>query len=71
MADDRVDGGEVPLTHNLLAIMLGVQRPAVTVAVHALERKGLIRGGRRVVTIENRKGLVKFSKSAYVQPDDL
>lgn len=27
MADDRVDGGELALTHKLLAIMLGVQRP--------------------------------------------
>ena len=40
MADDRIDGGELPLTHKLLAIMLGVyRRPVVTVAVQALERK--------------------------------
>jgi CRP-like cAMP-binding protein len=28
MADDRIDGGELPLTHNFLGIMLGVQRSA-------------------------------------------
>lgn len=28
MADDRIDGGEVPLTHKLLGVMLGVQRSA-------------------------------------------
>ena len=71
MADDRIDGGELPLTHKLLGIMLGVHRPAVTVAVQALERKGLIKAGRRVITVLNRKGLVKFSKGAYVAPDDL
>ena len=71
MADDRIDGGKLPLTHKLLGIMLGVHRPAVTVAVHALERKGLIKAGRRVITVLDRKGLVKFSKGAYVAPDDL
>ena len=71
MADDRIDGGELPLTHKLLAIMLGVYRPAVTVAVQALERKGLIKAGRRVVTILDRKSLVKFSKGAYVAPENL
>jgi CRP-like cAMP-binding protein len=69
MADDRVDGGELPLTHKLLAIMLGVQRPAVTVAVQVLERKGLIRAGVRIITILNRKGLVKFSNGAYLLPE--
>jgi CRP-like cAMP-binding protein len=71
MADDRIDGGELPLTHKLLAIMLGVQRPAVTVAVQALEREGLIKAGRRVITVLDRKGLVKFSNGAYVAPDRL
>ncbi len=51
--------------------MLGVQRPAVTVAVQALEREGLIKAGRRVITILDRKGLVRFSNGAYVAPDDL
>ena len=71
MANDRLDGRELPLTHNLLAIMLGVQRPGVSVAVEALERKGLIRAGRRVITVRDRKGLVAASNGAYVRPDDL
>ena len=68
MAHDRIVGSELPLTHKLLAIMLGVQRPAVTVAVQALERKGLIKAGRRAITVLNRRGLIKFSKGAYVAP---
>jgi CRP-like cAMP-binding protein len=69
MADDRIDGAELPLTHNFLGIMLGVQRSAVTVAVQALERKGLIRAGRRVITVIDRKGLIKLSNGAYLSPD--
>jgi CRP-like cAMP-binding protein len=68
MAHDRIVGSELPLTHKLLAIMLGVQRPAVTVAVQALERKGLIEAGRRAITVLNRRGLIRFSKGAYVPP---
>lgn len=69
MAQDRIDGSELPLSHKLLAIMLGVHRPGVTVALRALERKGLIRPGRKNITILNRKGLVAAAKGAYVRPD--
>ena len=71
MAQDRSDGSELPLTHTLLAIMLGVQRPAVSVAAKALERQGLVRAGQRVITILDRKGLVAASNGAYVRPDGL
>ena len=69
LADDRLEGGELPLTHKLLAIMLGGQRPGVTLALQVLQRKGLIRAGRRIITILDRKGLVKFSNGAYRPPD--
>ena len=69
MADDRIENGEVPLTHRLLAIMLGGHRPAVTLALQVLERKRLISTNRGLITILDRKGLVKFSKGAYVPPD--
>jgi len=65
MADDRIDGGELPLTHNFLSIMLGVQRPGVTLAVRALEHAGLIRAGRGVITIVDRKGLETVSNGTY------
>jgi CRP-like cAMP-binding protein len=54
MADDRIDGGELPLTHKLLAIMLGVQRPALTSAVRVLEREGLISASRRSIKVKDR-----------------
>ena len=68
MAADRMDGKELPLTHKFLALMLGVQRPAVTVAVQALEREGLIKAGREVITITNRKRLVEMSNGTYLPP---
>ena len=42
MAADRLDNGELPLTHEFLAMMLGVRRPGVTVAIQELERDGVI-----------------------------
>jgi CRP-like cAMP-binding protein len=66
MADDRIDGGELPLTHKLLAIMLGVPRPSVTLAIHALERQGLISAKRGVITIIDRKGLLKLADGTYL-----
>ncbi len=71
MADDRIDGGTLPLTHKLLGIMLGVERSAVSASVKRLERKGLVRMGRRVITILDRKGLVSFANGAYVRPEGL
>jgi hypothetical protein len=38
MASDRLDGDEVPLTHEFLSVMHGVRRPGVTTT---LDRKGL------------------------------
>ena len=66
MADDRIDGGELPLTHRFLSLMLGVQRPGVTLSMQALERAGLIRATRGVITIVDRKGLERMSNGAYL-----
>ena len=69
MAHDRVDGDLVPLTHEFLATMLGVQRPGVTVALGLLENKGLIQAERGVVSIADRKGLEEISNGAYGAPE--
>ena len=65
MADDRVDGEKLPLTHEFLAMMLGVTRPGVTVAVQSLERKGLIERQRGSIVIIDRKALEKLSNGTY------
>ena len=70
MADDRVDGNELPLTQEFLAIMLGVRRSGVTIALQELERTGLIAHRRGIITILEREALEESSNGAYVPPND-
>jgi CRP-like cAMP-binding protein len=65
MMRDRCDSDVLPITQSLLGEMLGVQRPSITNAVRELERAGLIEGGRRQVTILDRRGLTQASCECY------
>jgi CRP-like cAMP-binding protein len=65
MMRDRADDDALQITQNLLAEMLGVQRPSITNAAGELERAGLIARGRRQVTILDRQGLVAASCECY------
>ncbi len=65
MACDRAEGSELPLTHEFLSIMLGVRRAGVTVALNILEKKGLVRARRGVISVLDRKGLEKITDGAY------
>jgi CRP-like cAMP-binding protein len=69
MAHDGADRDEIPLTHALLAVMLGVRRPGVTVALSALERRGLIAIGRGSIIIIDREGLEESAHGIYGQPE--
>jgi CRP-like cAMP-binding protein len=69
MADDRLDGGELPLTHEFLAMMLGVRRPGVTVAIQQLEREGVIAKKRGRIAITNNKALEKRPNGTYLPAD--
>ncbi|MGH6793831.1 MAG: Crp/Fnr family transcriptional regulator [Methylocella sp.] len=61
MMRDRGDDDTLQITQDLLAEVLGVQRPTVTNAARELERAGLIARGRRQVTILDRQGLAEAS----------
>jgi CRP-like cAMP-binding protein len=65
MARDRLDGDDLPLTHEFLALMLGTQRPGVTIALHSLERAGLITNRRGSITILDRRALEESSNGTY------
>jgi CRP-like cAMP-binding protein len=65
MMRDRGDSDTLPITQDLLAEMLGVQRPSISNAAQELERAGLIERGRREVTILDRQGLTKASCECY------
>lgn len=69
MAHDRLNTDSVPLTHEFLAVMLGVRRAGVTVALHSFERRGLIATRRGQLTLVNRKGIEQVAGSFYGIPE--
>lgn len=69
MAQDRSDGDDLILTHELLALMLGVRRPGVTTALSVLEDKGLINLRRGAIAIKDRDGLKLTANGAYGAPE--
>lgn len=69
MADDRLDDEELPLTHEFLGLMLGTHRPGVTLALHGLEKAGLIATRRGRVRILDRKALELSSNGTYIPAD--
>jgi len=62
---DRMDHDTLPLTHELLAEMLGVQRSTVSGVLRTLQMAGLISQGRGVITITDRSGLEETSCECY------
>jgi CRP-like cAMP-binding protein len=69
MAHDRLDTVSVPLTHEFLAVMLGVRRAGVTVALHNFERRGLIATRRGQLTLIDRAGIQEVAGSFYGIPE--
>jgi CRP-like cAMP-binding protein len=69
MANDRLKGNEVPLTHEFLSLMLGVRRAGVTVALHYLEQRALISLARKQIVITDRKGLKAAANGTYHEPE--
>jgi CRP-like cAMP-binding protein len=64
-AHDRADGDTFPMTHEVLAMMLGVRRAGVTVAAGILQKAGLIRYSPGRVTISDRVGLESAACECY------
>jgi CRP-like cAMP-binding protein len=69
MCHDRVDGDELALTHEFLSLMLGVRRTGVTLALHMLEGRGLIKGQRGRIQIVDREGLFENTAGCYRIPE--
>ena len=69
MAHDRMQSNAVPLTHEFLAVMLGVRHAGVTVAIHSFEKRGLIATKRGQLTVVDRVGIEKVAGSFYGVPE--
>jgi CRP-like cAMP-binding protein len=65
MCQDRLNSKPLPLTHQFLAIMLGVQRSGVTIALGELESRDLVRSRRGMITILDRPTLIKLTNGSY------
>ena len=65
IAHDRAGADEFPMTHEFMALMLGVRRPGVSVAAGVLQRAGLIRYARGRMEVTDRLGLEAASCECY------
>ena len=62
---DVLDNGDIPLTHDLMATMLGVHRPTVTLALRSLHNAGLISQTRGRIVIRDRSRLEQTCCECY------
>ncbi|MDB5529791.1 MAG: cyclic nucleotide-binding protein [Devosia sp.] len=65
MTHDRLSSDRLDVTHELLATMLACRRPGVTVTLHLIEGKGLIRSNRGHIIILDREGLEQAANGSY------
>jgi CRP-like cAMP-binding protein len=65
MTHDRVQGDAFEITHEFLALMLGVRRAGVTVAMGTLQAGGIVRCTRGRVSILDRPRLEEASCGCY------
>lgn len=69
MAHDRSIGQELMLTHEFLALMLGVRRAGVTIGLQHFEDKGIVATARGCIEIVDREGLEESANGLYGQPE--
>jgi CRP-like cAMP-binding protein len=69
MAHDRMGEDTIRLTHEFLALMLGVRRAGVTVALQNLKRRKLIDSGRNQILVRDREGIERLARGYYGVPE--
>jgi CRP-like cAMP-binding protein len=69
MCHDRVDGDDLALTHDFLAVMLGVRRSSVTDAIHVMEGEHTIKATRAHIQIRDREKLKLAACDSYGPPE--
>ncbi|MBY2966285.1 Crp/Fnr family transcriptional regulator [Rhizobium leguminosarum] len=69
MCHDRLNGNDLPLTHEFLALMLGVRRSGVTNELHVIEGMRAIRSTRANVKVLDRERLEEIAAGSYGIPE--
>lgn len=69
MTNDRAEREDLTLTHEFLALMLGVRRAGITTALHMFESAGILRAERGLIQILDRKRLEEAAGDAYGVPE--
>jgi CRP-like cAMP-binding protein len=70
ISQDRAKSDDIKLTHEYLAMMLGVRRPSVTLVLQPLQEQGLIKGGRGSITILDRRAMEVTACECYQKVRD-
>ncbi|MBA3949107.1 MAG: Crp/Fnr family transcriptional regulator [Acidobacteria bacterium] len=65
MTRDRIGGNQFPMTQELLAVMLGVRRPTVTLILQKLGQRGLVRYSRGRLEVADGPELERVSCECY------
>lgn len=65
MCHDRLEGDEIPMTHEFLSLMLGVRRSGVTNEIHILEGIGVIKATRGNLRVVDRVKLEEVAGGCY------
>ncbi|MFN3671077.1 MAG: Crp/Fnr family transcriptional regulator [Bosea sp. (in: a-proteobacteria)] len=65
MTHDRLRVQRFKLTHEFLALLLGVRRPGVTIGLQRLEQQGLVQTSRGEIMLVDRPGLERTAGGLY------
>ncbi|MDF0664159.1 MULTISPECIES: Crp/Fnr family transcriptional regulator [unclassified Rhizobium] len=65
MSHDRIEGDNLLVTHDFLAVMLGVRRPGISESLAILEGEGMIKALRANIVVLNRAKLIRMAGGSY------
>ena len=65
LSHDRFSGNDLAVTHEFIALMVGVRRQGITEALHLLEGRHFIESTREKPHVVDRPGLIELASGSY------